>query len=318
MTHNVLISTAKFLGYEELARELLGQHGCTLIEHDRHRAMDEATLIQLAADASAIIAGPEPVTDRVMAAGPRLRVIHAPGVGYDHIDIAAATRRGIAVCIAAGCNHHAVAELALGMMIGLARQIQLMDRAIREGRWLAATGPEFWGKTLGIVGLGSIGKSLALLGRGLGMRLLAHDALPDLTFANQHEISYVALRRLLAESDVVSLHCPLTPQTRHLINAETLALMKPTAYLINTARGALVDEAALAVALRDRRIAGAALDVFEREPPRPDLFAAFDNVLLTSHRGGATHEAIESSLHVAITNIGRVLNGDAPLYRVNG
>ncbi len=318
MTHKVLISTAKFGGYEEQARELLARHGCSLIEHDRHGSMDEATLIELARDASAIIAGPEQVSDRVMAAAPRLQVIHAPGVGYDHIDVAAATRRGIAVCVAAGCNHHAVAELALGMMIALARQIHLMDRAIREGRWLAATGMEFWGKTLGIIGLGSIGKSLALLGRGLGMRVLAHDALRDLTFANQHEISYVSLRRLLTESDVVSLHCPLIPQTRQLINAETLALMKPTAYLINTARGALVDEMALADALRDGRLAGAALDVFEREPPRPNLFARFDNVILTSHRGGATHEAIESSLEVAITNIGRVLNGDAPLYRVNG
>lgn len=318
MTYQVLISTAKFSGYEDRARVFLRRHDCELIDHGDVEPMDEEALLRLAPAAAALIAGPEPVTDRVMAAAPLLRMINAPGVGFDHIDVAAATRRGIAVCVAAGCNQHAVAEMALGMMIGLARRICVADRAVREGRWPAETGPELWGKTLGIVGLGQIGKSLASIGKGLGMRVLATDSVPDPTFANEHGIGHVPLAELLQEADFVSLHCPLTPQTRGLIDAEALARMKTTAYLINTARGPLVDEAALARALRERRLAGAGLDVFAVEPPANNLFREFENVIMTPHRAGATPEAIERSLEVALTNATLVLHDRKPLYQING
>jgi D-3-phosphoglycerate dehydrogenase len=207
--------------------------------------------------------------------------------------------------------------MALGMMIGLARRICVEDRALRGGRWAQTTGSELWGKTLGIVGLGHIGKSIALLGCGMGMRVLATDTARDITFANEHGISYVPLAKLFQESDFVSLHCPLTPETRGLINTATLAQMKSTAYLINTARGPLVDESALAQALREQRIAGAGLDVFETEPPVNSPYLEFDNVILTSHRGGATQEAIESSLEIALLNVTQVLHGQQPIYRVN-
>jgi D-3-phosphoglycerate dehydrogenase len=312
-----LITTPKLIGREDATRDFLSAQGCALIEHTHHRAIDEATLLRLIPPAAALIAGLEPVTERVLAAAPQLRVVNAPGVGYDHIDVAAASRRGIAVCIAAGANHHAVAELALGLMIALARQICLTDRAARDGRWLPTTGPELWGKTLGIVGLGRVGKCLALIGRGMGMRVLATDPVWDITFTNEHGISYVPLPRLLAEADFVSLHCPLNPQTRGLIDGAALSQMKRTAYLVNTARGPVVDEAALAAALAERRIAGAGLDVFDTEPYPNNPFAEFDNVVLTPHRGGATHEAYALSLEVALQNVTRVLRGEPPLYQVN-
>jgi phosphoglycerate dehydrogenase-like enzyme len=317
MPQTVLMTTAKFAHHGEYAREFLRAHDCTLLDHTRRQPMDEAALLALVAEADALIAGPEPVTARVLAAAPRLRVVNAPGVGYDHIDVAEATRRGIAVCVCTGANHYAVAEMTLGLMIALARRIPYVDRAVRGGAWPSVTGPELWGKTLGIVGLGHIGKSLALIARGLGMRVLATDAFWDITFANVHQISYVPLPHLLAQADFVSLHCPLTAQTRDLINDDTLALMKPTAYLINTARGPLVDEEALLRALRAERIAGAALDVFLEEPQRESPFAAFDSVILSAHRGGATHEAVDRSAEIALQNVTRVLNGEPPLYPVN-
>ncbi len=179
------------------------------------------------------------------------------------------------------------------------------------------TGPELWGKTLGIVGLGRVGKSMALIGRGLGMRVLATDIAWDITFANEHQISYVPLERLLRESDFVSLHCPLTPQTRGLINGDTLRLMKPTAYLINTARGPVVHEAALVQALGEKWIAGAGIDVFETEPRPSNPYIGFDTVLLTAHRAGGTDEAIERSIEISLLNITNVLRGEAPVSRVN-
>lgn len=296
---------------------MLEEEGHTLIDRTRHRPMDEAALLELVADAEALIAGPEPVSARVLAAAPRLRIVNAPGVGYDHIDIEAAARRGVAVCICAGSNHYAVAELTLGWMLALARRIPQMDRAVRAGQWPSITGPEFRSKTLGIVGLGHIGKALALMARGLGMRVLATDAFRDIKFASEHQIDYVPLGRLLREADFVSLHCPLTPQTRGMINDATLAQMKPTAYLLNTARGPLVDEPALADALRAGRSAGAALDVFATEPPGDNPFVGLDNVILGSHRGGATTEAIARSAEVALENVTRALRGERPLYRVN-
>ncbi len=317
MTYNVLLTTGKFARHGEAARALLAPHDCALLDYTRQKPMNEAALLALVPQADALIAGPEPVTARVFAAAPRLRVVNAPGVGYDHIDVAEATRRGIPVCVCTGANHYAVAEMALGLMIALARRIPFVDRAVRGGEWPSVTGPELWGKTLGIVGLGHIGKALALIGRGMGMRILATDAFWDLTFANAHQISYVPLARLLAESDFVSLHCPLTSQTEHLMSADTLAQMKPTAYLINTARGPLVDEPALVAALRSGQIAGAALDVFTEEPPDITPFAALENVILSAHRAGGTIEAVDRSLEVAVQNITRVLAGQPPLYRVN-
>ena len=317
MTNHVLVTTPKILGFEDYAREFLRERGCALIDHAQHRAMSEEALVELIPPANGLVVGAERVTERVFAAAPRLRVVSAQGVGYDHIDVEAASRHGVAVCICAGCNNHAVSELAFGMMLGLGRQIYSADRAIREGGWPRLVGPELWGKTLGIVGLGRVGKSSALLGRGFGMRVLATDVAWDITFANEHDISYVPLPRLLRESDFVSLHCPLTPQTRGLIGDAALAQMKPTAYLINTARGPVVEEAALVRALRERRIAGAGLDVFETEPRPDNPYVEFPNVILTSHLGGATHEATERALELALINVTQVLNGGCPVYRVN-
>ncbi len=317
MTHPVLVTTPKFLAHEAYARDFLTRNDCSVIEHPRTDRIDEATLLRVVGAAEGYIVGSEKVTEKVFAAAPNLKVVTAQGVGYDHIDVEAATGHGVMVCNCAGCNNHAVSEMALGLMLGLARKIYLTDRAMRAGEWPMTTGPELWGKTLGIVGLGRVGKSMALLGRGIGMRVLATDIAWDITFANEHQISYVPLQRLLRESDVVSLHCPLTAETRGLINTDTLALMKPSAYLINTARGPVVQEAALVQALREQWIAGAGIDVFETEPRPHNPYIGFDNVLLTAHRAGGTDEAIERSIELSLLNITNVLRGEAPISRIN-
>jgi D-3-phosphoglycerate dehydrogenase len=317
MGKDVLILSRKFRDHIDFAREFLTARGCSVAEREIRYPIDEDQLIELIRDVDGLITGLEQITPRVLDHANRLRVISAGGVGYDHINVDEASRRGIAVCICAGCNNHSVSELAFGMMIGLSRSVYVADRGMRQGQWERFSGQELWGKTLGIVGLGRVGRSTALLGKAFGMRLLATDIAWDLTFANEHGISYVPVERLLRESDYVSLHVPLTPQTRHLINERTLDLMKPSAFLINTARGPVVKQSALVDALQSRRIAGAALDVFEVEPHPNNPYVGMENVILTPHIGGSTSDAFDRAYYLALLNVSSVLNDQPPHCQVN-
>lgn len=316
MTHPVLVTTPKFVAHEAYARGFLGNNGCSVIEHPRTGTIGRETLLRVISAAVGYIVGSEPVTDEVFAAAPNLKVITAQGVGYDHIDVEAATRHGVVVCNCAGCNNHAVSEMALGLMLGLARQILATDRAVRAGEWPATTGPELWGKTLGIVGLGQIGKAVCRRAKGFGMQIVAYELYPDAAFAQSWGLRYLPLDELLATADVITLHAPVTPETRHLINRATLALMKPGAFLINTARGELVDEAALAESLRDGRLAGAAADVFATEPPGDSPLLALDNFIATPHSAGQTEDGLRAMGDVTAENALRVLRGEEPLFRV--
>jgi len=316
--HKVLLTTPRFFAFEAMIREHLAEHGCEVLEHQAHdMQMKEETLLTLVPEAAGMITALEPVTARVLAAAPSLRVICATGVGYDHIDVEAATARGVAVCTSAGSNHQSVAELTLGLMVAVARQIAHGDRVLRRGGWEPLVGPELWGKTLGIVGLGRIGKAVALLARAFGMRVIATDIVLDHTFGSVHHVEYVPLPKLLRLADVVSLHCPLTPATRGLMNERTFRLMKPTAYLINTARGPVVDEPALVQAIQSRQIAGAALDVFPDEPHIDAKLREAPNVVLTPHIGGSANEALERMMELALLNVTLVLEGAPPIGRVN-
>jgi phosphoglycerate dehydrogenase-like enzyme len=234
----------------------------------------------------AAVAGSEPYTARVLAAHPQLKVVARVGVGYDAIDVAAATARGVAVCIAPNTNQGSVAEHTFCMMLGLTRSLVSQHLGVKSGGWPRGTNLPLRTRTLGLAGLGRIGKAVATRALAFEMRVLAYDPYPDTAWAAAHGVALVPLERLLAESDFVSLHMPATPDSARLINARTLALMKPTAFLINTARGAVVNEADLLDALKARRIAGAALDVFDEEPPGNHPLFELDNVLLTPHAAG--------------------------------
>ncbi len=233
------------------------------------------------------------VTEEVIEAGQKLKVIARAGAGLDNVDVEAAKRRGIAVINAGESVAIAVAELTLGLMLSLARRIPQAHLSLKEGRWEKQflLGTQLQGKTLGIVGLGRIGTALAKRAMALEMVVIATDPFICPEKALQLGIPLVPLEELLQISDFVSLHVPLTPQTSKMIGWRELCLMKPTAYLINTARGGIVDEEALAKALEEGRIAGAALDVFEEEPPINSPLLRSDKVILTPHIGASTQEA---------------------------
>ncbi len=256
---------------------------------------DEERLIELAGDVDAIIVRSKPkVTRRVIEAAPKLKVIGRAGVGLDNIDLNAAKERGIKVVNSPAASSRSVAELAMALMFNVARKIAFADRKMREGVWAKkqCMGIELEGKTLGIVGFGRIGYQIAKIAKAMGMNVLLYDPYPNEERAKEVGGTFVSLEDLLKESDVVTLHVPLVDATYHLINEERLKLMKPTAILINAARGAVVDTNALVKALEEGWIAGAGLDVFEEEPlPKDHPLTKLDNVVLTPHIGASTVEA---------------------------
>lgn len=240
------------------------------------------------------------VTADVIAAADRLRVIGRAGIGVDNIDVPAATRKGIVVMNVPGGNTITTAEHTISMMLALARLIPQATASMKSGKWEKSrfVGSEVYGKTLGIVGMGNIGSLVADRAQGLHMKVIAYDPFIRPERARQLSVELVDLPTLCARSDFITIHTPKSPDTHHLINAEVIAKMKPTARLINCARGGIVDEQALAKALREGRLAGAAIDVFETEPPPPDHpLLQLDNVVLTPHLGAATAEA---QLNVAV------------------
>ena len=237
-----------------------------------------------------VLRGSKPFTARVLAAAQGLKIIAKNGAGIDSVDLAEAARRGIAVAVAAGANADAVAEHAIALMLALVRDLRRLDLKLRQGGWegTAWLGRDFRGATVGIVGYGSIGRSAARLAAALGARVVVLRRTGD---ADGFEVE-TDLDALLARVDILSLHCPLTERTRHLIGRRELALMKPGALLVNTARGPVVDEAALVDALRSGHLGGAGLDTFEVEPIAADNpLLGLDNVIVTPHVAGVTRDA---------------------------
>jgi len=237
------------------------------------------------------------ITSSVIDAGKKLKVIGRAGVGLDNVDTTAAAKRNIVVLNTPESSTEAVAELVIGLMLNLARKISLGDRGIKEGRWLKGEmmGIELKGKTLGIVGLGRIGSRVGALAKAFGMKILVYDViqLPE-QLIKSLDAQVVDLDTLLSQSDFVTLHVPLTPETRHMMNRERLAKMKKGSYLINASRGEVVDEKALYEALKDGWLAGAALDVFEQEPPTSEV-VKLPNVVCTPHIGAQTVEAQDAA-----------------------
>jgi D-3-phosphoglycerate dehydrogenase / 2-oxoglutarate reductase len=256
--------------------------------------LDKAQLIATLPDYDALIVrSATKVTAEVIRAGTKLRVIGRAGTGVDNIDVEAATQHGIIVVNAPAANSVAAAELTIGFIMALARRLPEANASLQSGKWERTKfmGFEVRGKTLGLVGLGRIGTEVARRARGLEMTVLAYDPVVSTDRATQLGVSLTTLDDVLAQSDFVSVHVPLIDSTRHIINAARLAQMKPTAYLLNAARGGIVDEAALADALERRVIAGAALDVFEQEPPTNSPLLGHANLIVTPHLGASTLEA---------------------------
>jgi len=290
--------------------EQFRRDGVDVMPHDElvARVTGKQALVSMITDA---------VSRDVIEAGKDLKIIANAAVGYNNIDLGAARERGILVTNTPGVLTDATADLTWALILGITRRIGEGERLIRRGGWNGWTfdfmlGAELRGKQLGIVGYGGIGRAVAARGRAFGMRIAYTSRTPK----DDLDAEPMPLDRLLATSDVVSMHCPLTPETRHLIDQPALARMKRSAYLINTSRGPVVDEKALAWALRTRLIAGAGLDVFEEEPNVAPELLTLENVMLVPHLGSGTVETRTAMADLAVRNVAAVLSGQAPVTPV--
>lgn len=313
MSRKVLIAIPGIHAETMGGLDRLGVEGCEIVRNPVGRTLTEDELIGLLPGVFATIAAGEPYTERVFAAAPDLKLVARMGVGYDRVDVTAATRHGVAIAMAFGTNHEAVADHAFALMAGLANRLPAYHQEVMDGRWGGHFHPGLWRSTVGIIGLGRIGRALARRCRGFEMRVLAYDALPDPAYAGAEGIELVDLDRVFREADFVSVHAPHTPETDQIVSRERLAMMKPSAYLINTARGNLVDEAALSAALAAGRIAGAGLDVFEVEPlPAGSPLRGLPNVILTPHCAGGTVSAVIMMTERCVASVLAVRDGRSP------
>ena len=270
------------------------------------RTTISAELIERIKDADTVIniRSAIPFPREVLEACPRLKLLSVWGTGVDHVDLVAAEELGVTVSNTPGYGAPYVSEHALALALAVSRRIVQSDRRIREGGWTEGFIDELYNKTLGVVGTGAIGRRMIQLGQGIGMKVVAWTFNPTPERAREYGVEFLELGELLRQSDVVSLHVALTPDSEGLIGEEQLALMKPTAFLINVARGAVVDEAALVDALQERRIAGAGLDVFEVEPLSPGHpLTRLDNVVLSPHAGSMAYNGTMRGLEMSIENL---------------
>ncbi len=276
-----------------------------------------ANLIDAVRDADAIIAGSEPYTPAVIDALSKLRVIARTGVGFDAVNLEACDGRKIAVATTPGVNHHSVAEHTIAMLMALSRGFPLVDRQVRAGQWVRLARPRVMGRTLGIVGLGRIGQAVATRAVGLGLKVIADEPYPNREFCETWGVELASRADLLARSDYVTLHCPMSPENLHLINERSIATMKPGAVLINTARGLLVNEKDLHAALASGRLRAAGLDVFEVEPlPADSPLAALDNVILAGHLAGLDEESHHDTFVMSADTILQLHAGKWPAERI--
>jgi D-3-phosphoglycerate dehydrogenase len=316
--YKVLVTARIFGHLSDDSFDIFKNSGVELAKNPyRGKGLTEDQLIELISDVHGLLTGVDQVTAKVINAAEELKVISKFGTGVDNIDVAAATQEGVIVTNAPGTNSDAVADMTYALILSIARRIPFANKQVRKGNWPLIIGTEICNKTLGLIGLGQIGKRVALRAGGFNMKILAYELLPDEQFVREHGIKLVPLYRLLRESDFVSIHVPFTSETKDMIKAEQFEMMKPTAYLINTARGGIVDEDALYDALRSGELAGAAFDVFKKEPLKEKVLMELDNFIATPHISPFTKEAIENMETLSAQNIIDVLKGRFPPHIVN-
>lgn len=313
-----VVVTDSVFPHLEVERRILGQIGAELVALQAHR---DEELLEAVRDADGLLVCFAPVTRRVVEAAKRCRVIARYGIGVDNVDVTTATARGIVVTNVPDYCVEEVSDHTLAFVLACARRVVWLDRKVRAGRWDARDAVpirRLSGQTLGLVGLGKIPRLVARKAQAFGLRVLGFDPYVDPSVMREIGVEPVGLRALLERSDYVSVHTPLTPQTEGLVDEAALRWMKPTAYLINTARGRIVDEAALVRALAKGWIAGAALDVLPTEPPpADDPLRKLENVILTPHVAFYSEESLQELQRKAAEEVARVLTGQPPRYPVN-
>jgi D-3-phosphoglycerate dehydrogenase len=313
LTDVIQVTTHPFGASGRRPREVLDTSGWSVRYNPYQRRLKTPEVAELVRDAVAIVAGTEPYTADVIDACPHLRVIARVGVGLDSVDLTAARERGLAVTYTPEAPADAVAELTVAQILNILRRTQESDRSVRERAWNRYMGQLVREVAIGVLGVGRIGKRVVRLLRPFSPHLLACDTSPDLEFGQRHELTWVNRRELFERCDLVTVHVPLTSETHHLVDADLLSAVRPGFMLVNTSRGKVLDEAALVEALREKRIARAALDVFEDEPYEGPL-ARMDNVALTAHMGASAHHSRYLMELGAAEDCVRVLNGEAPRH----
>jgi len=314
----ILLTTTSYQDIAGPHHELLESTGVEIV---RERGpLPESKMLELAGDFDAILCGDDQITRAVLEkAAPRLKILSKYGIGVDKIDVKAATEMGIPLSFCPGVNHTTVAEHTFALLLALVRQLVEEVNFTRSGNWKRLTGHEIMGKTIGIVGLGRIGKEVAIRAKAFGMTVIAYDVYWDEGFAASHGITRAAnVAEIFEKSDVISLHTNLTPETRDMVRAETIATMKDGVIILNCSRGEVVHTADLAAALESGKIGGYGADVLDEEPPPADhpLLKA-KNCIVTPHVGSRTYESVQRQAMMAAQNLLHLLRGEKPLAQVN-
>ncbi|OHB72959.1 MAG: oxidoreductase [Planctomycetes bacterium RBG_13_63_9] len=299
----ILVTPRSLTSADHPALDRLRAAGFEVVFSSPGRQPTEQELLALVPGCVGYLAGVEKVTAEVLNAATDLKVISRNGVGVDNVDLDTAKRLNIRVCPAPGANARGVAELTIALILSLARSIPLSDRMIKGGDWQRRKGFELEGKTLGLVGCGRIGRLVAQMAIGIGMKVIAYDVCPDATFQPGGSFRFASLAEVLQRSDVISLHCPPPAEGTAVIDGDALKRTRKGVYLINTARYDLVDPVALAEQLEDGHVAGAALDVFAIEPPTDGTLTQNDRVVATPHIGGFTAESVDRAVQMAVDNL---------------
>ncbi|MHB8157462.1 MAG: phosphoglycerate dehydrogenase [Desulfocucumaceae bacterium] len=311
----ILVCTPSFAKYSPGAASCLEQNGNIVIRMPAPCRKED--ILAEVSDADALIVGLEKVDKDVIAAAQKLKIIAKHGIGVDNIDSKAAREKGIPVTNAPGTNSDAVADLVFGFMLSMARSLPAANASTKEGKWLRYDGVSLWEKNMGIVGMGAIGRAVAKRAQGFAMRVLGFDVTEPTEEEKDLGVIRVSLDQLLRESDFITLHVPLIPATKGMIGDEALQKVKSTAYIVHTSRGGVVDEAALYRALKEGRLAGAGIDVFEKEPPADNPLLKLENVLVTPHMGAFTIESSALTSELTARNVLKALEGEKPLHIVN-
>ena len=302
----------------EMLHDFVSRAGGEIVFNPHGRPLNEDELIPLLAGCSGFIAGLDFITKKVIDSCGDLRVISRYGAGLDRVDLDAAKVKNIPVCNTPGANAQAVADLAFALILCAARKVPVLDRKTREGQWPRSTGIELYGKTIGILGLGAVGKGVAQRAQGFSMRVLAYDPFINKQYAAEYNIEVSSFEEIIAGADVISLHLPLTGETRYIISGEVIGRMKKGVILINTARGGLIDERAAYEYLKSGHLGGLGLDAYEEEPPKASPLFELDNVVLTPHTAAHTAEATANMALMSVRNLIDVLSGKDCPFVVNG
>jgi D-3-phosphoglycerate dehydrogenase len=288
-----------------------------LIFNPGAKPLSDDELIPLISGCDGCIAGLDHYTAKLMENAPALKVISRYGAGVDRVDLAAAKAKKIVVCNTPGANSQAVADLTFALLLSVARKVPVLDKKTKEGQWPRSNGIELYGKTIGVLGLGAIGRETAKRATGFSMKVIAYDPFMNKEYAESHGITTADFNTVIKEADFLCLHLPLTDETKHIISGDAMKTMKKGAVIVNTARGGLIDEASAYEFLASGHLGGMGLDVFEEEPPKKSPLFELENVVLTPHTAAHTTEATNAMAEMSVQNLSDILSGKDCPYTLN-